>query len=162
MNLVLTFSRGYGTGTSIITDELSRRLNVPVYGRDFICRSLQDEENLEEQRAMITKLAQDPCIIVGRGASDVLKDQHNAVNIFVHARRPDRVKRIMQKEGLSEEEASEKITRVDAERKKFYEENTGKFWGDVDAFDIIIDTSRIPIEDCASAIIRYLEHIGDL
>ena len=54
MNLVITFSRGYGTGTSIITDELSKRLHVPVYGRDYICRKVQDEANMEEQNIYLS------------------------------------------------------------------------------------------------------------
>lgn len=162
MNLVFTFSRGYGTGTSLITDLLSKRFNIPVYGKDYICRGVHDENDMEEQSKVIRELAKNPCIIVGRGACEVLKGQNNVVNIYVHAAKEDRITRIAKKEGITEEEASSKIDRVDKERREFYEKNTGKYWGDFDSFDIILDTSEVPIEQGAAVIEKYLRYIGDI
>ncbi len=162
MNLVFTFSRRYGAGTSAITEELSKRFNIPIYGRDYICRGVHDENNLSEQRGVIENLAKNPCIIVGRGAADVLSKQNNVVNIFVYASRDDRIERISDKEHISREEAADKVDRVDEERRIFYEENTGKYWGDMDVYDIILDTSEIPIEKGADVIERYLRYMGDI
>ena len=158
MNLVITFSRGYGTGTSIITDDLSKRLHVPVYGRDYICRKVQDEANMEEQNAFIREIAKKPCIIVGRGASETLKGQSNVLNIYIYADKKDRIRRVMKKENISEEEAVERIRTVDRERKEFFEKNTGKYWGDFDRFDMILDSSEIGIENCADVIMKYLSY----
>ncbi len=158
MNLVITFSRGYGTGTSIITDELSHKLNVPVYGRDYVCRQIHDEANMEEQNELIRQIAKKPCIIVGRGASETLKGQSNVLNIYIYANKEDRIKRIMKKEGISREKAEERIRFVDRERKEFFEKNTGKYWGDFDRFDMILDSSEIGIENCADVIMKYLRY----
>ena len=64
----------------------------------------------------------------------------------------------MKKENISEEEAVERIRTVDRERKEFFEKNTGKYWGDFDRFDMILDSSEIGIENCADVIMKYLSY----
>lgn len=158
MSLVLTFSRRYCTGASVIANELSKRFSIPVYGKDYICRALHNLEDLEEQNNIIKELAKNSCIIMGRGASEALKDNKDVVNIYVYADKQDRIKRAMVKEGISEKEAEKRIKEVDSERINFFEKNTGKFWGDMDNYDIIIDSSKYGIENCADIICNWLQH----
>ena len=89
MKLVITMSRRFGTGASIIATELSKRLDIPVYDKAYIEEQLNDRMYESEAEA-IRKLAEHPCIILGRCASDILKDKMNVLNIFVCAeqRRP--------------------------------------------------------------------------
>ena len=88
MKLVITMSRRFGTGASIIASELSERLGVPVYDKAYIEEKINDHEYESEAEA-IRKLAEKPCIILGRCASDILKDRMNVLNIFVcRQRRP--------------------------------------------------------------------------
>ena len=42
MKLVITMSRRFGTGASIIADELSKRLDIPVYDRAYIEQQVND------------------------------------------------------------------------------------------------------------------------
>ena len=96
MKLVITMSRRFGTGASIIAKELSERLDIPVYDKAYIEEQLHDHMYESEAEA-IRKLAEKPCIILGRCASDILKDRLNVRNIFVCADREDRIRRIMGK-----------------------------------------------------------------
>ena len=84
MKLVITMSRRFGTGASIIADELSKRLDIPVYDRAYIEQQVNDRMYDSEAEA-IRNLAEKPCIILGRCASDILKDRMNVLNIFVCA-----------------------------------------------------------------------------
>ena len=74
MKLVITMSRRFGTGASIIADELSKRLDIPVYDRAYIEQQVNDRMYDSEAEA-IRNLAEKPCIILGRCASDILKDR---------------------------------------------------------------------------------------
>ena len=94
MKLVITMSRRFGTGASIIATELSKRLDIPVYDKAYIEEQLNDRMYESEAEA-IRKLAEHPCIILGRCASDILKDKMNVLNIFVCADKEDRIRRIM-------------------------------------------------------------------
>ncbi len=156
MNLVITISRRFGTGASIIAKELSQKLGVPVYDKAFIEEHLQDEAYETEENAIRT-LAQNPCIILGRCASEILKDQSNVFNIYVCADKEDRIKRIMTLEKLSSEKAKEKVETTDRERADYYHQHTGKAWGDVNNYHMILDTSRLGVENCADILMKYFE-----
>lgn len=158
MNLVITMSRRFGTGASMIAGELSEKLGVPVYDKAYIEHEMQ-ESSYESEAALIKKLAQTPCIILGRCASEILKDQPNAFNVYVCADKEDRIQRIMKKESLSHEEAKAMLEQNDKARADFYHANTGKVWGDVNNYHMILDTTALGIENCADIMIRYFERV---
>ena len=156
MKLVITMSRRFGTGASVIAKELSERLKIPVYDKAYIEQKLGEHEYETEAEA-IRKLAEHPCIILGRCASDILKDRMNVLNIYVCAKKEDRIRRIMELENLSYEEAVSKVEKTDAERAAYYYEHTGKTWGDVNDYHMILDTSELGIENCADILMHYFE-----
>ena len=135
MNLVITMSRRFGTGASIIAKELSERLHIPVYDKDDVEHGMR-ENAFESEADAIRELAKQPCIIIGRCASEFLKDKSNVINIYVCADKEDRIKRIM---------------------KLYYYKNTGKTWGDVNNYHMILNTSDLGIENCADILMRYFE-----
>ncbi|RGU96040.1 cytidylate kinase-like family protein [Clostridium sp. AF15-17LB] len=156
MKLVITMSRRYGTGASIIAQELSKRLGVPVYDKVNVEQELY-KNIYESEVEVIKELAEKPCIILGRCASEILKDRKNVFNIYVCADKEDRVRRIMEKDGISYEEADEKVERTDEERATYYHEHTGKAWGDVNNYHMILNTSDLGVDNCADILMRYFE-----
>ena len=158
MKLVITMSRRFGTGASIIANELSVRLGIPVYDKASIEQKLSEHEYETEVEA-IRKLAESPCIILGRCASNILNDRMNVLNIYVCADKEDRIHRIMKLESLSYEEAQEKLERTDEQRAAYYHEHTGKTWGDVNDYHMIMDTSELGVENCANILMHYFEKV---
>ena len=136
MNLVITISRRFGTGASLIAQELSEKLGVPVYDKAYIEHELDDDSYATEAE-VIKGLAEHPCIILGRCASEILKDQPNVFNVYVCADKEDRIERIMKNESLSHD----------------------KVWGDVNNYHMILDTTKLGIENCADILIRYFERV---
>lgn len=158
MNLVITMSRRFGTGASLIAGELSEKLNIPVYDKAYIEHEMQDS-NFATEAEVIKELASHSCIILGRCASEILKEQPNVFNIYVSADKEDRIRRIMKKEALTYEEARTMLEKNDRERADYYYENTGKVWGDVNNYHMILDTSKLGIENCAGILIKYFERV---
>jgi len=158
MNLVITMSRRFGTGASLIAGELSRKLDVPVYDRAYIEHELERDSYADEAE-VIRELASRSCIILGRCASEILKDRANVFNIYVCADKEDRIQRIMQKESLTYEDARATLEENDRARSEYYYQNTGKVWGDVNNYHMILDTSRLGIENCADILMKYFERI---
>ncbi|MEE1085863.1 MAG: cytidylate kinase-like family protein [Schaedlerella sp.] len=156
MKLVITMSRRAGTGASAIAKELSERLNIPVYDKAYFGETL-GKCDYKSETAAICKLAEKPCIILGRCASDILKDRLNAFNIYITAPREFRIKRIMELDSLTHDEAEQVLEETDQERATYYHEHTGKAWGDVNDYHMIIDTSEIGIENCANVLMQYFE-----
>ena len=156
MQLVITMSRRYGTGASVIANELSKRLDIPVYDKVDVEEEIR-KNAYDTEAEVIRELAQAPCIILGRCASEILKDQTNVFNIYVCAEKEDRIHRIMKLENLDYEDAAKRVADTDAEREKYYYQHTGRTWGDVSNYHVILDTSELGIENCADILIRYFE-----
>ena len=158
MQLVITMSRRYGTGASVIAKELSERLDIPVYDKVNVEQEIH-KNAFESEAEAIRELAEQPCIILGRCASEILKDQSNVFNIYVCAEKEDRISRVMERDMLSREDAMRRIEETDAEREKYYYQHTGKTWGDVSDYHIILDTSQWGIDNCADVLMRYFERM---
>ena len=158
MNLVITMSRRFGTGASLIANELSEKLNIPVYDKAYIEHQMEESSYVTESE-VIRKLAEKPCIILGRCASEILAGQPNVFNVYVVADKEDRIHRIMEKEDLSYEDAKDMLEQNDKARAAYYNEHTGKLWGDVNNYHMILDTSKLGIENCADIMMRYFEKV---
>ena len=83
----------------------------------------------------------------------------NVLNIFVCADKEDRIRRIMDKYSLSYDEAKEKVETNDEERAAYYYEHTGRTWGDVNDYHMILDTSELGVENCADILMHYFEKL---
>lgn len=158
MKLVITMSRRFGTGASMIAEELSKKLDIPVYDKAYIEHEMHDN-NFSDETEVIRGLAESSCIILGRCASEILKDKGNVFNIYICADKEDRIARIMKKENLSYEDAKAMLEKNDKERADYYHMHTGKVWGDVNNYHMILDTSRLGAENCADILIKYFEKI---
>jgi cytidylate kinase len=156
MGLVITMSRRYGTGATVIANELSKRLDVPVYDKVDVGQEVL-KHSYDTEAQVIHELAKHSCIILGRCASEILADQSNVLNIFVCADKEDRIRRVMEIDGLSKEDAVRRIDETDAEREAYHYQHTGRAWGDVSDYHIILDTSKWGVENCADVLMRYLE-----
>ena len=113
MNLVITMSRRFGTGASTIAAELSEKLDIPVYDKAYIEHELEGHSYADETE-LIRELASRSCIILGRCASEILRDQGNVFNIYVCADKEDRIRRVMGQKSLPYEEAKAMLAMAEA------------------------------------------------
>lgn len=97
------------------------------------------------------------CVIIGRCAESVLESFPNVFSIFIYASdNAYKIKRKMKYEGLSREEAEEKIAKTDKKREKYYNKYTGKAWGDKGNYALSFDTSKYGIQETINAIEEYI------
>ena len=158
MKLVITMSRRTGTGAHVIAEELSQRLNIPLYDKAYLQKTFTEEKYKTEEE-VIRKLAEQPCIILGRCAADILKDRLNVFNIYVSAPKEVRIQRIMELNSLSYEDAKKEVEETDEARAAYYHKQTGKSWGDVNNYHMILDTHELGIENCANILMQYFERL---
>lgn len=96
-------------------------------------------------------------VIVGRCAEEVLKDNPNAVKIFVLGDFDAKVRQIMRQFDLSEEDAIDEIKRTDKRRKSYHNHYCETKWGDSRNYDISINSSRFGIEETAEFLKTYID-----
>ena len=63
----------------------------------------------------------------------------------------------MKIENLPYEDAKAEIEQTDRERSEYYHEHTGKAWGDVNNYHMILNTSDLGVENCAGILLKYFE-----
>lgn len=97
---------------------------------------------IEAQDAVLKEIAkQGSCVIVGRAADYVLRDQKNLLRVFIYAPKSTRVKNIMSMYGDDEKAARKNIERSDKNRADYYSLISGQKWGDPRNYDLCIDAS---------------------
>ena len=101
---------------------------------------------------------EESCVMVGRCADYALEEYPNVLSVYVHAPLENRIKRIMEKYGLSEEKAKDAIQKTDKKRAAYYNYFTNKKWGDAAGYQLSIDSSVTGI-DGAIELIRYFIEI---
>ncbi len=118
-------------------------------------RSSSDENSLPLpdrvfliQSKVLKKLASEgPCVIIGRSADYVLRDQPDLLKVLIYAEKDTRVERVMKRNSLTEKGALARIKKVDKGRALYYEQFTGNKWCDVFAHDVALSTSTFSIDD---------------
>ncbi len=101
----------------------------------------------------------EPFVIVGRCADYVLSEHDNLVRVFIHADEESRIKRIAERNSLSNKEALSQINKNDKKRANYYEFYTGNEWGDVKNYDISLSTTKTGVETAANILADYIKII---
>lgn len=112
-----------------------------------------------ECKAIRDLAAKGNCVIVGRCADQVLKDNRNCLRVFFHAPLQQRIQCIRERRTLDEKEAKTVILREDKRRGTNYRYYTGKIWGAAENYQISLDTSLgyAYIQECVQAALVQLK-----
>ncbi len=122
------------------------------------------KENLFNLQAKIIKELHEkgePCIIVGRCAHHVLKNEKNVVKVFIHADMEHCIERVKEHDGVDDEEARKLIEKTDKVRAQYHRYFTNMEWNDARSYDLCLNTSLISIEQCVRIILEYLKIMED-
>lgn len=96
-------------------------------------------------------------VIVGRCADEILSDNPNLVSVFILGDKEDKMKRVMEREGLEEKAALAKMKKVDKMRKVYHNFYCEGKWGDSRSYDICIKVGKIDIDTAVKMIIEYVD-----
>ncbi len=105
----------------------------------------------------IKKLAdKGPCVLIGRCADYALKDRDDVINLFITAPLENRIERVARRNGITRDEAKERIKRTDKSRASYYNYYSSKDWGDAKSYDLCIDSSLLGIEGTVELLERLV------
>ncbi len=111
------------------------------------------------QNKIINEIAEKDgsCVIVGRCADYILRDNPNCVSVFIHAPLEKRVERVAKKEGLSLQAAETLITRTDKKRANYYNFYTNREWGCTTNYDLSISSYPMGSDNVAQVLLEYIK-----
>lgn len=126
-------------------ENMTNSLLYDLFSQMYIYSDVHDaprDEIFESESKVIRDLAdQGNCVILGRCADYVLRDRPNCLKVYLHAPESYRIRRIMERENLSETDALQKIRRMDRRRSDNYHYYTRRIWGHSENYDLTLDTS---------------------
>ena len=123
--------------------------NMPMYHPEL---PLGQQIFLAQFHAIREVASRGGCVIVGRCADYVLNDHPHLVRIFLHAPLEARVQTIMARLSIDENEARKRIRLIEKNRSSYYNYFTDRKWGALSNYDMMINTSRMGIDQC----VRFL------
>lgn len=190
--VIITIAREHGSCGKQIGKLVAQKLNIPFYYKEMIALAAHesglDQEFISDihqnapkrmhnlylsthvmqyaiqaQDKIIRRIAENgSCVIVGRAADHVLREERQLVRVFVHAPQPYRIQRVMEIYGDSLREAQRNLRHSDRARAAYYRHISGNRWGDAQNYELTVDSS-VGIEETANLICNYVRsHARDL
>lgn len=104
--------------------------------------------------------AKGSCVIVGRRADQILKNNSDLLSVFITAEDKDRVARVAERDNLSTKEAEQKIKRMDRSRKSYYNFYGDGEWGQASNYDICLNSSRFGFSGCVDILEDYVNKLA--
>ena len=93
------------------------------------------------------------CVIVGRCAGYILRENPNLLSVFLFAPPETRLQRARELYGMTRDDLAEYMTRVDKGRRRYHKTYTGETWNDLRCYDLCINTAKTDIDGAAHAIL---------
>ena len=181
--MVITISREYGSGGHYVGKLLAEKLGIKFYDKNLI-RLVSQESGLSEwyveeteqrlssgkfpnnnddrlfsaEAEIIKKLAnKESCVIVGRCADYILKDDPNTIKIFLYSDQESKINRVILYYNVNSKEALKTIFKINYERAKHYKYYTTRDWKDINNYDLMLNVDQLGIELVVEYIINYIE-----
>ena len=187
--VIITIAREHGSSGKQIGGLVAEKLGIPFYYKEMTALAAKesglDREFIADinnnspavlhslylstdviqravvaQNKVIKKIAEEgSCVIVGRAADYVLRDNADLFRVFIYAPTEFRIKRIMEVYGDTYDAAKKHVRRSDDARASYYKKISGLEWGDRHNYDLVVNSS-IGLEESAELIcshVRMLE-----
>ena len=113
------------------------------------------------QQQAIEKMAERPCVIIGRSANYILQDHKDVLNLFIYAPKEIRVRSVMEQLGVDRAKALDMIDSNDIQLHERHKYITGTYRGDRHGRDLLIDSSMLGWEGTAKSILMLLEMLHE-
>ena len=105
-----------------------------------------------QKKIILDVASQGPCVIIGRCADFILKDQADLLKVFITASVPDRAKRVVEKYGENGDAIEQRLREKDISRSSYYRFYTDMEWGICKNYDISLNSGLLGIDRCVEII----------
>ena len=123
---------------------------------------LNDKLVILQSEVIKEKAKDESCVIIGRCADYVLRDEESVLRVFVYGDLDHRQKRIAARHPeLKSSQVIDVINKTDKRRSSYYNFYTGNKWGKYDNYDMAINSSTLGIDASADLIVACAKKLLD-
>lgn len=141
----------------IENNEQKRDASAILNNGYYIGLDNSDELFVKESELIKELASKDSCVVIGRCADFILKDEKNVVKVFVYSNMEDKIKRATQIYGYEEDKAEKEIEKIDKLRANHYKHYTDKDWKEFSNYDICINSDLLGVEKSAEMICNIVK-----
>lgn len=125
--------------------------------------NLSNDDNLfiAESNAIKEIASKGSCIIVGRCADYILKNNDNVFSVFLYNRDESKVNRAVKYYGLNEKNALKEIQKINKSRENHYKYYTNKNWKDMSNYSLAINVDTFGVEKTADIIKESIKSLDN-
>lgn len=186
-SVIVTIAREYGSGGRYVGKILAEKLGINFYDKDlieliskesglskeFIEENEQKHKNIannpdyniddklfiEESKVIKEVANKESCVIIGRCADYVLREEKNVVKVFLYSDEKQKIERAVKYYGIDEKNALKEIRQRNKERANHYKYYTNREWKDYNNYDLCINVDTLGVEKTADLIQNYVTNI---
>lgn len=119
--------------------------------------SVEQMASKAQRDAVMSVATKGSCVIVGRCADYILREEPGLVRVFLSASKEDRIRHICERDGMTEDKARDKMRRMDKARRSYYSFHADGDWGEAYNYDLCINVSRFGIDKTVETILHYVK-----
>lgn len=157
-DFVVQLAKATGLSEEYIENNEQKRTLLAGLNNGYYVGLDNSDDLFIKEAELIKKVAhKESCVIIGRCADFILKDQENVIKVFVYANQKDKIKRATEIYGLDKAKAEKEIKRIDKLRANHYKHYTDKNWNDHNNYDICINSDTLGVEKSADLICQMIQ-----
>ena len=107
-----------------------------------------------ERKVILMLAAKGPCVLLGRCADAILNEANvDSLNVFIYADDLHRAHRVSELiDSRNPTEVQKVMKRTDAARRNYYQQFTGRHWGDFRNYNLMLDIGALGYDACVKLI----------
>ena len=121
---------------------------MPYIGYGFDVGNTNDKLFLIESQIIRDIASTESCIIIGRLADYVLRDDSDCLKVFIYAPLENRIEIVMKKHNISRDAAAKLVRKMDQARTSYYSYYTNHKWNQKEGKDIMLNRGKFGVTGC--------------
>ena len=155
---VVKLAEETGLSSEYIESNEQKRGTLETLNNGYYSGLSNSDELFIKESELIKEVAnENSCVIVGRCADFILKENKNVFKVFVYSNMENKVKRATDIYGLDKNKAEKEINRINKLRANHYKYYTEKDWSNPENYDICINSDSLGVERAADLICEMIK-----
>ena len=162
-DLIVKLAEKTGLTEEYIEKNEEQRDPLSILNNGFYAGLSNSDELFIRESELIKELAsKESCVIIGRCADFILKENKNVLKVFISGTMKDKIKRATKIYGIDEKDAEKEINRINKLRANHYKHYTGNEWLEASNYDICINSDLYGVEKTADLICELVKEKTDI
>lgn len=154
--IITKLSEQTGLSTEYIKTHEQKSSPLDNINNGYYYNLNNNDELFIKESELIKELSKESCVIIGRCADYILKDEKNITKIFIYNDMKSKIKRATKYYKLDKNKAEKEINKINKLRSNHYKHYTGKIWNDPENYDLCINSDTLGVEETANLICKMI------